>query len=979
MNMLSTKKVAGKRKLNGTLKAPIHCEKYGAKWFKIILPQENMYKHADSLMPPNKFYVRHDVLNPNYDKQLSEWVEKKRKDPPIKIFRSFASYKDKKQWLTIFDKIPISDRTFFEIIRNKMICRGSFDIEWTTYLNESAAPTVKDELDFIRYIWDLYIAPAYLSLGNNDLEYVMNTGSRKSGENAWKTSYHITADVIWQNQTTQNEFIQRTIVESVKADEKMFYMATEKKDGKSIKVRKCKIDMGIYKENMSMRINDCHKADDATKTDMCMVSGCGKSKDMYLTPDDLPTNDIITLDYLNSHIPPSVSLRATKEIKIKKVKDCTELDVDLRDRLFEDLEILIRKNGDMVSYPSNARGLYVICKKKEGTRTFKGCNGHHESNNCRLSLSIKDIKESTVPVRYRCLGEGCNCPKQGAVIGSVGPYDTPKIYSNTFDSNDEFYWLEFVIKHGNIIYPSKEIMETAVLEDAKRVYAIIEKARGTVIRKQSKDQYFDIIGGDEKSNLLIRYEVTEVDEKGRSYTKQKKLTWKQFRANYANRLPLFRDITCEMDPKLMKQCEKDKIFNVWQGLKAKPVTRDLFDKEKIRKIVEHLFIVLANRNVRNFIYIMSWLARILRTPWIKTKTLISFIQEEQQTGRGLFFNWFILCVLGTELGYAVRGVDTFERPWNQFLLGKIFIFIDEVSVDKTAQSKVADILKNLTTESLLQVFKRNTDEIIVRNYLNLAEATNHEEAIRHETGDSRNATFNSSDEKKGLPWLEEVHDIMYNTDAASHFLRWVLDIPESKLAIMKNLPDTSARRKAMTTGVPIPVLFLKDLMDKTYPISPGHIPLKTINPPVPVVNSPVHATVKLPLKTLENGNISGLGLYQAFTQWCGAMGHKPCSNTMFGKLIWKKDSKKNYIKKTIESSGAIYHLDSIKIPNFMNEIEEDFFTRHEGEFDVFAPFCCDREVDIIMSYINVKSSIDGEHSKKIDDIIAFLSNLFYSM
>jgi hypothetical protein len=484
---------------------------------------------------------------------------------------------------------------------------------------------------------------------------------------------------------------------------------------------------------------------------------------------------------------------------------------------------------------------------------------------------------------------------------------------NTFDVEDPFTWLDFVHKHEKITYDSYEASQIAISKDVHRVYAQIEKGRTSVIRKHAVkgNQLFDFVPVS-SSHLNIHFMGWKDGE-----PIKKMETWQKWSQKNSHFIPKYRDVTCEMDPSKTREVSDSNIFNAFQGFLAKPVKKEVFNKEIIRMLLEHIYIILADRDIITYIYIVSWVAHLLRTPWIKTKTILNFIQQEQQTGRGMFFTWLIEQVLGHHLAIMVRGLEIFQQQWNQWMFGKILCVCDEISVDKKTDLQVNDILKNLITESHMQIKQRYMDEKTVPNNFNGVTITNHEDANVVSVGDARKVIIHSSAEKKGTKWFAELGAMMKdkNLNLSGQFLRWIIDLPDEFLLNLQKIPQTEARKDAIIRSVPNPLCFLNDLQTKAYPIGTN-------------IKLAVERTEKLDGSFEDTSKIAGSALYKGYKEWCLFNTCKIMDHASFGKTIWNKDNPNPIIEKKKVHGIIIYNLKTINLPkNLTNQQLRENFKR----------------------------------------------------
>ena len=126
------------------------------------------------------------------------------------------------------------------------------------------------------------------------------------------------------------------------------------------------------------------------------------------------------------------------------------------------------------------------------------------------------------------------------------------------------------------------------------------------------------------------------------------------------------------------------------------------------------------------------------------------------------------------------GPDRLFEKFNQHVLNRILITVDEPSTDNTRH---ADELKNLITSDTLTLEAKNQDAIFVTNYVNYAFTTNHAKVTTVNEGARREAIYKPQSLDPAVcseliyrvkDWCENEHgfEIMmyfYNTRDLTHF------------------------------------------------------------------------------------------------------------------------------------------------------------------------------------------------------------------
>ena len=165
----------------------------------------------------------------------------------------------------------------------------------------------------------------------------------------------------------------------------------------------------------------------------------------------------------------------------------------------------------------------------------------------------------------------------------------------------------------------------------------------------------------------------------------------------------------------------------------------------LKPILYHIKTVLAMDDEVIFMYILAWLADILKYPTEKPGIALC-IRGKQGAGKGMLFCWFWKCVIGTHNGLftANMGDIGIGRDFNEGMEGKIFVVLDDVG-RQNGMIKNADQVKNLITEASLTINPKGRPIYTTKNNARFVVLSNHDIVAKLESDDRRHTALECSD------------------------------------------------------------------------------------------------------------------------------------------------------------------------------------------------------------------------------------------
>jgi hypothetical protein len=256
-------------------------------------------------------------------------------------------------------------------------------------------------------------------------------------------------------------------------------------------------------------------------------------------------------------------------------------------------------------------------------------------------------------------------------------------------------------------------------------------------------------------------------------------------------------------------------YNVFPGFKASKISATFQENNidiRLRKILNHIFVVWAKRDNELYKYLLSWLAHPIRT-LTRTNSVLVVIGE-CGSGKSMIFNFLIKYVYGKDISNIVPDFELVLQRFNGILSGKMLICVDETS---TADSKRFNSdfnkFKNKITSDTLQIERKGVEVSEVDNYITYAICSNHSVPIKMEPSDRRYIVIECSNEYIGNgKYFNDLHETCFNEEVGNLLYTYFRSPEfESVLVPLKNIPITEAKLDIIECFTPKYKIFFDDL------------------------------------------------------------------------------------------------------------------------------------------------------------------------
>jgi hypothetical protein len=436
----------------------------------------------------------------------------------------------------------------------------------------------------------------------------------------------------------------------------------------------------------------------------------------------------------------------------------------------------------------------------------------------------------------------------------------------SINKEDHLTWIDLLKKyHGKTFENFRELIEQ-IRDDASLVVSMI----------QGKDTIFTVYSNDDNPydltkslcKLTLNYKKQISDSKIIIETTTLEKLMKDFPLEF----PLYNKLVFKPNNFGLKKNER----NTFLGFEAQ--IKDNYSLEYIQPLLDHIKNILSNGNEDYYKYIMSWFAKIVKTPYKPTDIFLLF-NGEQGTGKTIIAEFLVKYVFGKNLSLSTSGINSLVSRFNGSIKSKLFVCCNELTnLDSTKGgfNGAFDKMKNLITDRLIQIEHKGFEHMQIDNFCNFMGTTNHEFTAKLERGDRRYAVFTVSDKRKGdYDYFDKLGECL-DKEGGNHFYNYLLNYPEEEMIDLRRIPETEIRKTMIENSKDQVVRFIDELLQ-------GDL------------------IEKEEWLDIENKKIGMSDLYLHYRNWCCVNGEtKTASSNIFSRKIPKNlvcDKGKNRINK----------------------------------------------------------------------------------
>lgn len=414
-------------------------------------------------------------------------------------------------------------------------------------------------------------------------------------------------------------------------------------------------------------------------------------------------------------------------------------------------------------------------------------------------------------------------------------------------------WIDLLKKYNDMVFESKYDMIYSLREDVSQVVSMIQGKSTMFTIYSNPDNPYDLTKELPRLNLMWNC----VNAKGETFMADCLLS-KLLKDNPLD-FPLFNKLVFKPNNHNLRKNER----NTYSGMESQPVPK--VDMDVIAPLLFHIKNVLANGNEKHYLYIMSWIAKIIKTPWKPTDIFLLF-QSKQGSGKTIVAEFLVKHVFGRHLSMSTSGISTLVQRFNGAIKSKLFVCCNELTnTDSSASSfhSAFDKMKNLITDRLIEIEPKGLETISIDNFCNFMGTTNHEFCAKLEASDRRYACFNASDEYcKDFDYFDKLGATL-NQRTGDHFYTYLKQYPQELMVDLRRIPKTKLRETMISSSKSTVAKFLDDLIGE-------HILVRDEN----WINK-------------SERQISNDKLFIRFLEWCCTNNEKTQSKSVFGRMLPK--------------------------------------------------------------------------------------------
>ena len=216
-------------------------------------------------------------------------------------------------------------------------------------------------------------------------------------------------------------------------------------------------------------------------------------------------------------------------------------------------------------------------------------------------------------------------------------------------------------------------------------------------------------------------------------------------------------------------------------------------------------------------YFLTWLSHIVQFPEIKTKVMLILYSVDQQAGKGIIAEKLVTSVFGMDNSTKTPSINDLVGDFNNLLLNKVFVVIDEANSDPVTNMKVQK-LKSIITDQVQTTQQKYFDPTQSIDYSNFMLLTNEANAMKIEAQDKRTCVFKVSGHRiNDRQYFQELNDQLEDKDAIDFFYTYLFNYKSTRH--ITDIPDTVERQDMIMLTAEQPIKFFNDVKENSYELN----------------------------------------------------------------------------------------------------------------------------------------------------------------
>lgn len=243
-----------------------------------------------------------------------------------------------------------------------------------------------------------------------------------------------------------------------------------------------------------------------------------------------------------------------------------------------------------------------------------------------------------------------------------------------------------------------------------------------------------------------------------------------------------------------------------------------YDVSKIQGFLDFIKETICSSDEITYKFVLDWLAWIFQNPKLKVGVLLCLVGR-QGTGKGSFVR-FLSMIIGSAPFLQVNGIAPLMQKFNEDLVGKSFIYIDEARGDMTQNdfNNEFTALKFKITEPIKRIEGKGKKAYPC--YCNTAYilSSNWATCLRLDDDDRRYTVIQMlTKERKNGEYWSNFNKTYYTKECTDIFYSYLLDRDMTGIKNMNDhIPKTKLRDDIIRLSQPKPKQFLDDWVETLF-------------------------------------------------------------------------------------------------------------------------------------------------------------------
>lgn len=199
---------------------------------------------------------------------------------------------------------------------------------------------------------------------------------------------------------------------------------------------------------------------------------------------------------------------------------------------------------------------------------------------------------------------------------------------------------------------------------------------------------------------------------------------------------------------------KELYWNTFQPTKymlGKTDTKETEIPFVINGVLDNLF--LGEPEAKD--HFINWVSYIFNT---RNKTRIGYLfRGEAGAGKGLFFDAAITNIFGEGCAGTATNDQLLEK-FNSYIKDKLFVAFNEIGGDRKERKKVQGKIKEMITDSVVQVREMRQNSYSARNHANFMFFSNEESPVNIDLDDRRFCAIRTGGNLEKLDWFKSIKE-----------------------------------------------------------------------------------------------------------------------------------------------------------------------------------------------------------------------------